>query len=110
MIPRIAEEKVHHLLKGFPCVAIIGPHQVGKTTLAKNILKNYDRATYLDLELQRDFIKLDDSETFLGQYTENLVVIDEVQRKRELFPVLRGLIDQNRIPYRNTTWEARPRC
>lgn len=100
MIPRIVEKKVHHLLKGFPCVAIIGPRQVGKTTLAKSMLKNYDRAIYLDLELQRDFIKLDDPETYLGQYAENLVVIDEVQRKGELFPVLRGLIDQNRIPGR----------
>lgn len=100
MIPRIAEEKARHLLGGFPCVAIIGPRQVGKTTLAKSILHLYDDPVYLDLELKKDFIKLEDPETFLGQYGEKLVVIDEVQRKKDLFPVFRALIDQNRIPAR----------
>ncbi len=100
MIPRVAEEKIRHLLGGFPCVAIIGPRQVGKTTLAKLILQQYVGPVYLDLELKSDFIKLEDPETFLGQYGEKLVVIDEVQRKKELFPVLRALIDQNRIPAR----------
>jgi predicted AAA+ superfamily ATPase len=100
MIDRISELKVGELLKGFPCVALIGPRQVGKTTLARKIQKKYTTAVYLDLELQRDYIKLDDAEMYLNQFEERLVIIDEVQRKKDLFPVLRALIDKNRIPGR----------
>ena len=100
MITRIAELRIKDLLQGFPCVAIIGPRQVGKTTLAKQIQKSYVESIYIDLELQRDLIKLDDPETYLKQIEDQLIIIDEVQRKRELFPVLRALIDQNRRPGR----------
>jgi len=100
MIARISENKITDLLKGFPCVAIIGPRQVGKTTLAKQIQKGYESTIYLDLELRNDFVKLEDPETYLKQFEDHLVIIDEVQRKKELFPVLRALIDQNRIPGR----------
>ena len=100
MITRISEKKIKNLLKGFPCVAIIGPRQVGKTTIAKKIQKAYKNSVYLDLEFQKDFIKLDDPETYLQQYSDRLVIIDEVQRKKDLFPVLRALIDQNRNPGR----------
>ncbi len=100
MIKRLGQQKVESLLKGFPCVAIIGPRQVGKTSLAKLILKQYPLSIYLDMELQNDFFKLDDAETFLAQFKEHLIVIDEVQRRKELFPVLRALIDMNRKPGR----------
>ncbi len=100
MIKRISERKVKDLLKGFPCVAIIGPRQVGKTTLAKKIQKEYKLSVYLDLEFQKDFIKLEDAETYLRQFENHLVIIDEVQRKENLFPVLRALIDQKRRPGR----------
>jgi hypothetical protein len=100
MIERISENQVRELLNGFPCVAIIGPRQVGKTTLAKIIQKGYKSSLYLDLEFQKDFIKLDDPETYLRQFEDCLVIIDEVQRKKDLFPVLRALIDQNRKPGR----------
>lgn len=100
MIPRLAQNTVKYLLNGFPCVAIVGPRQVGKTTLARMILELYDRSVYLDLELQRDLVKLQDPETYLGQLQDHLVVIDEVQRKKDLFPVLRALIDQDRRPGR----------
>ena len=100
MITRIAEHKIKDLLQGFPCVAIIGPRQVGKTTLARQIAKSHAQSIYLDLELQRDFIKLDDPETYLGQFSDYLIILDEIQRKKELFPVLRALIDQNRKPGR----------
>ena len=63
MITRIAENRIKDLLQGFPCVAIIGPRQVGKTTLAKQIQKSYSESIYLDLELKKDYIKLDDPET-----------------------------------------------
>jgi hypothetical protein len=100
MIPRISAQKISDLLNGFPCVAIIGPRQVGKTTLAKQIQQGYKSSLYLDLELRNDFVKLEDPETYLKQFEDRLVIIDEVQRKKELFPVLRALIDQKRIPGR----------
>lgn len=100
MIARISEKEVKDLLKGFPCVAMIGPRQVGKTTLAKKIRKDYTDSLYLDLEFQKDFIKLDDAETFLRHFDNRLVIIDEVQRKRDLFPILRALIDEKRKPGR----------
>jgi predicted AAA+ superfamily ATPase len=100
MIDRISEQKLKELLKGFPCVALIGPRQVGKTTLAKQLQKLYTSSVYLDLELHRDFVKLDDPESYLKQFEDRLVIIDEVQRKKDLFPVLRALIDTNRIPGR----------
>ena len=100
MITRFAEKQIKDLLKGFPCVAIIGPRQVGKTTLAKEIQKRYNSTVYLDLELQRDYIKLEDAEVYLKQFENRLIIIDEVQRKKDLFPVLRALIDQKRKPGR----------
>jgi len=100
MIPRFSEPEILELLNGFPCVAIIGPRQVGKTTLAKQIRKQFADSLYLDLELRRDLEKLEDPETYLGQFDERLIIIDEVQRKKELFPVLRALIDHNRRPGR----------
>jgi uncharacterized protein len=100
MIDRISENHIRDLLNGFPCVAIIGPRQVGKTTLAKKIQTGYKSSIYIDLEFQKDFLKLEDAETFLQQFEDRLVIIDEVQRKKDLFPVLRALIDQNRKPGR----------
>ncbi|HJP21029.1 MAG TPA: ATP-binding protein [Alphaproteobacteria bacterium] len=76
-------------------VALIGPRQVGKTTLAHEIAKGTD-ALYLDLESGRDRIKLADPALFLKTYENRLVVLDEIHRAPELFQELRGLIDQGR--------------
>jgi predicted AAA+ superfamily ATPase len=95
MIFRYAENKIRELLSYFPAIAIIGPRQVGKTTLAKNILKELKDSFYLDLESPRDINKLNDAETFLLQHAHQTVVLDEVQRKKELFPILRSLIDRD---------------
>jgi len=100
MIKRFAQQKIETLLHGFPCVAIIGPRQVGKTSLSKQIRNNYPDYVYLDMELQSDYLKLEDSETYLSQFEDQLVIIDEVQRRKELFPILRALIDLNRRPGR----------
>ncbi len=81
-------------------MAIIGPRQVGKTSMAKQIRKDYPDSLYLDMELQSDYLKLEDAETYLAQFSDRLIVIDEVQRRKELFPVLRALIDMNRKPGR----------
>lgn len=100
MIERLAQQKIKQLLQDFPCVAIIGPRQVGKTSLAKIIRIGFPDSIYLDLELQNDFMKLEDAETYLPQFDSRLVIIDEVQRRKELFPVLRALIDLHRKPGR----------
>lgn len=101
MIKRLAENKIKELINNFPCVAIIGPRQVGKTTLAKQIISTHGKEyEYIDLELQRDAEKLTDPETYFLSFPEKNFVIDEVQHNKKLFPVLRAIIDQNRKPGR----------
>lgn len=76
-------------------VALIGPRQVGKTTLALAISQTRP-SLYLDLESTSDRNKLSDPELFLGTHADELVILDEIHRVPELFPVLRGLIDRGR--------------
>ncbi len=77
-----------------PVVALLGPRQVGKTTLALEIAKSTQKQTaYLDLELDSDLAKLDDAEAYLRRFDNILLIIDEVQRKPDLFRLLRGLVD-----------------
>ncbi len=78
-----------------PAVALLGARQVGKTTLAKAIAKQID-SVYLDLESPGDLLKLSDPAAFLNTQADKLVILDEIQRAPDLFPVLRGLIDKNR--------------
>lgn len=95
MITRWITSKLEHTLRHTPAVALLGPRQVGKTTLAKLISEN--RATlYLDLENPEDLLKLSDASAFLSLHDDKLVIIDEIQRAADLFMVLRGLIDKNR--------------
>ncbi len=101
MITRRIFTEIQDSLAFFPVVSIIGPRQVGKTTLAKQIMSASAKPTiYLDLEIQSDLFKLNDAELFLSQHTDHLVVIDEVQHKKELYPLLRGLVDRQREPGR----------
>ena len=76
-------------------MALIGPRQVGKTTLAHSIGEGAD-ALYLDLESRVDHDKLAEPELFLKGYEDRLVILDEIHRVPELFQELRGLIDQGR--------------
>lgn len=101
MIIRRILAEISESLTFFPVVSIIGPRQVGKTTLAKQIISESEKPTlYLDLEKQSDLFKLNDAELFLSQHSEYLIVIDEVQNKKELYPLLRALVDQHREPAR----------
>ncbi len=76
-------------------MALIGPRQAGKTTLALEIAEGTD-ALYLDLEAREDRDKLTDPALFLKGYEDRLVILDEIHRVPELFQTLRGLIDQGR--------------
>lgn len=101
MINRRILAEILDSLSYFPVVSIIGPRQVGKTTLAKQLMEKVDKpGIYLDLEIQSDLFKLNDPELFLSGQSNNLVVIDEVQHKKELYPLIRGLVDQDRKPAR----------
>jgi uncharacterized protein len=91
--------RVNDLLKSFPVVGIIGPRQVGKTTLVKELLNKKD-IIYLDLESDEDQAKLSSPSLFLKQFANKCVVLDEIQIRQDLFPILRSLIDEDRRPGR----------
>jgi len=95
MIPRRLHSQVHDLLSEYPAVALIGPRQVGKTTLAWQIANALD-SIYLDLESPSDLAKLSDPELYLADHEHRLVILDEVHRTPDLFQALRGLIDRGR--------------
>ena len=95
MIPRYAQQAVHRALARQAAVALIGPRQVGKTTLAHTIAEQ-SGAVYLDLEASADRAKLADARLFLAEHESRLVVLDEIHRAPGLFPELRGLIDAGR--------------
>lgn len=93
MIERELQPKILAALGQFPCVALLGARQVGKTTLARRIAAAKPGAVFLDLERPSDVAKLAEPELFLGPLADRLVVLDEIQRVPELFPVLRSLVD-----------------
>jgi len=95
VIERRVFSTVTGLLERFPAVVLIGPRQVGKTTLAKRCAESME-GVYLDLESKRDLRKLADPEDYLLRQGGQLVILDEVQRMPELFLSLRGLIDATR--------------
>jgi hypothetical protein len=95
MINRRIQPVLQQLLAEYPAVALLGPRQAGKTTLAHEIAAGTD-STYLDLESPADRAKLFDAELYLADHEHRLVILDEVQRVPELFQSLRGLIDRGR--------------
>jgi uncharacterized protein len=95
MIPRRLASFVAQRLSEVPAVALIGPRQVGKTTLALN-LDLGKPCIYLDLESDADRGKLTDPELYLAGHQDDLVILDEVHRLPNIFQSLRGIIDQGR--------------
>lgn len=98
MIPRLLENRIIQALNTMPVVAILGPRQVGKTTLALKIADNKldKEVAYLDLELDSDLAKLNEPEDYLKRFDNKLLIIDEVQRKPDLFRILRSLVDMRK--------------
>jgi hypothetical protein len=95
VISRRIEATVQQRLSDLPAVALLGPRQVGKTTLARAIAATRD-SVYLDLESPSGRDRLSDPERYLAAREDKLVVLDEVQRMPDLFAPLRGLIDEGR--------------
>lgn len=95
MIPRRLQLALSSALAEVPAVALLGPRQVGKTTLALEVAGTRP-AIYLDLESETDRAKLAVPELYLEQHADKLVILDEIQRAPQLFQSLRGLIDSGR--------------
>ena len=95
MIRRRLVTALTSALSEAPAVALLGPRQVGKTTLALEVARQRP-AIYLDLESEADRAKLAEPELYLAQHADKLVILDEVQRTPQLFRSLRGLIDAGR--------------
>lgn len=98
---RSIQTSVLEMVMEMPVVALLGPRQVGKTTLVKSIQEHLGKdSMYLDLESPADLFKLQNAEQFLGDRTDKVVILDEIQRKPDLFPIIRSLVDARRGPGR----------
>lgn len=101
MIERHLKEYLIRLLEYFPIVGILGARQVGKTTLVKEIRAKLNiEVSYIDLESTSDLVKLNDPELFFENNADKCIIIDEIQRDKRLFPILRAVVDSNKRPAR----------
>ncbi|MES2417581.1 MAG: ATP-binding protein [Bacteroidota bacterium] len=101
MIKRKIQEELANLLKIFPAVALLGPRQVGKTTLTRKLLNStLQEVVYFDLENDDDLLRMGTPAYLFGQYENACIILDEIQRVPDLFRQLRPIIDQNRKPGR----------
>jgi predicted AAA+ superfamily ATPase len=99
MLKRQLQTRLLQSLRRQPAVALLGPRQVGKTTLAlaaAETMRAERPPIYLDLESEAELAKLAQPELYLADHTGHLVILDEIHRAPGLFPVLRGLIDRGR--------------
>ncbi len=95
-IPRQLELEIRECLLEFPVVALLGPRQCGKSTLARALIRDREDAVYIDLELPSDRRKLEEPELFFAAGRDKLFCLDEIQRAPELFAPLRSIIDADR--------------
>lgn len=95
MVPRLLAHDIVTSLRLFPVVALVGSRQTGKTTLARAIAEQVEGGVaFLDLERPSDLTRLSDAELYLSALESRLVIIDEIQRRPDLFPLLRVLVDE----------------
>ena len=95
MYPRLLESGLSEMLTRHPVVGLLGPRQVGKTTLALEVGDSRP-SIYMDLESPSDLARLAEPELFLRRHEDKLVILDEIQRVPDIFQVVRGLVDQGR--------------
>ena len=101
MILRFITDSLQETLSYFAVTGIVGPRQVGKTTLVKHLLKYLEKEiVYLDIENPKDQAKLTDPVLFFERNQDKCIVLDEIQRMPELFPILRAMVDLNKVPAR----------
>ena len=96
MIRKSYLKRIQQAFSIHPVVALLGPRQCGKTTLAKQVLIDVTQQYYFDLENPLDLQKLTQNPTLVLQELSGLIVIDEIQRLPDLFPLLRVLVDNDR--------------
>ena len=97
MVPRALAPRLWSLMDRFPAVALLGPRQAGKTTLAHLVADELaEKAVYLDLELPSDRAKLSDPELYFSAHENQLVILDEIHRAPNVFQTLRSVIDRRR--------------
>jgi len=93
-LARNLKNKIIEKLTRNPIVALLGPRQCGKSTLAKEIISKFPEAIYLDLERPSDLMKLQDPEAFFLENKNRLICLDEIQRSPDIFPLLRSIVDE----------------
>jgi len=94
MIPRHIEPQLKNSIQNFPITAIIGPRQVGKSTIVKQLVDSGKKYIYLDLERPSDVEKLHDAERYFQIQQDKLICLDEIQLRPDLFPLIRSLVDE----------------
>jgi uncharacterized protein len=102
VIKRNIETRLAESLAFFPSVALLGPRQVGKTTLVRGLMSQMEKpARYFDLESPTDYARFQNDRGLLLESLQNeTLILDEIHRLPDLFPQIRGLIDQHREPGR----------
>lgn len=94
-IERILKNQTLARLTNNPVVALIGSRQAGKSTLAKEVLKEFKKTLYIDLELESDLLKVEqDPERFFELYKDHLICLDEIQLLPNIFKTLRSVVDK----------------
>lgn len=97
IVKRDIEKQLRNNYKIFPVTAILGPRQCGKTTFVKNYANNnINNFIYLDIEKPTDYNKLQNAQFYFEQNKDKCIIIDEIQRKPDLFPIIRSFADENK--------------
>lgn len=95
-IQRDCFQSILYQMKRYPVVALLGPRQSGKSTLAKEVQKKIKKSVYLDLQNPGSLHRLEDPIALFEHYEDSLIILDEIQKAPEFFSVLRSLIDKKR--------------